>query len=119
MIHKEEKKYKSEKFGSQVLKDQLVDFDGHTIYQIYIAKQKRIIMVKNLHIIVDIETESNKIFLIYNDILTFQGLLLKDNNNINENFHIYPNAKKLITPKAQSSKDFNSKKLIQLIPKLI
>lgn len=48
LIYKKEQEQKSEKFVSQILKDQLIGFDSHIIYKVHIEEQKQVIRVKDL-----------------------------------------------------------------------
>lgn len=81
-IYKDEQELKSEKFILKILTDQLINFDGYTIYQRYFKEKKNIIRVKNLYIFKDIKIKVSIILLNYkNSKLSFQDLLLNNNDN--------------------------------------
>ena len=80
LIYKNEQELKSKKFVSQAMKDTLVGFDRHTIYQLHIEKQSCIIRTKNLQIFKDIKIKKNTVLLYYKKKSTFPGFLLDDND---------------------------------------
>lgn len=53
------------------MKGTLVEFDGYTIYWIYIEEQNRIIRAKNLQIFKDIKIKKDIILPYYEKKLTF------------------------------------------------
>ena len=81
LIHEEERELKSEKFVLQAMKGTLVGFDGHTIYQVYIEEQSRVIRAKDLQIFEDTESKKDTVLPYYGKEPTFQGFLLDDNDD--------------------------------------
>lgn len=73
---------KSKKWALKILKDVLVGYNRHTIYQIHIKDQNKVIQVKNLCIFKDYEIKASTKLLDYNeDKLMFQGFLSEGNND--------------------------------------
>lgn len=111
LIYKEERELKSEKFVPQALRDQLVGFNGHTIYCVYIKEQKQVIRVKDLRIFEDTEIKQHTVLLNYKDGKpAFQGFLLANNdeketsNTLNNSAITKPNIS-TDTGKPTASKD--------------
>lgn len=71
---------KSEKQAPRALKRVLVGYNGHTIYQIYLKDQKKVIMIKNLHIFEDHRMNVSTELLNYDNKLTFQEFSSEDND---------------------------------------
>lgn len=72
---------KSEKQISKALKKVLVGYDGHTIYQVQIKNQKKVIRVKDLCIFKDYKIKTSiKLPDYNNDKPTFQGFFSKNND---------------------------------------
>ena len=81
LLHKEERLMKSEKWAPQALKKILVGYNGHTIYRVYIREQQKVIWVKDLWIFKNYKAKKSIKLTDYSDNMpTFQGFLLKDNN---------------------------------------
>ena len=82
LLHEEERSMKSEKWALRALKGILVGYDGHTIYKVHIREQKKIIQVKDLQIFEDYKAKKSTKLLEYSDNMpTFQGFLLEDNDD--------------------------------------
>ncbi|MCJ1346413.1 hypothetical protein MMC31_004629, partial [Peltigera leucophlebia] len=72
----------SEKWAPKALKGTLVGYDGHTIYQVYLKDQMKVIWVKDLCIFQDYESKFSTELPDYSEgTPTFQGFLLADNND--------------------------------------
>lgn len=81
-LHKEEWTLKSEKWVPRALKGTLVGYNGHTIYQVYLKNQKKVIWVKDLCIFEDYENKlSNKLPDYSEDTPTFQDFFLVDDDD--------------------------------------
>ena len=59
-----------------------MDYNSYMIYEIYFSNQKKIILVKNLHIFENyVGKNSHKLFYYSENLLTLQDFLLAKNNN--------------------------------------
>lgn len=81
-LHKEEQMLKSEKWAPKALKEILLGYNGHTIYQIYPKDQKKVIQVKDLHIFQDYASKGSTALPDYRKKNpTIQCFLLVDNDD--------------------------------------
>ena len=78
ILHEEEQSKKSEKWVLQALKRNLVRYDGHIIYKVFIKSQNKVIRVKDLQIFEYYDTKMSTDLLEYTDTLTFQGFFAED-----------------------------------------
>ncbi|MCJ1344508.1 hypothetical protein MMC31_002711, partial [Peltigera leucophlebia] len=79
-LHQEERALKSKKWAPRALKVIFVDYDGHTIYRVFIRYQiiqNKVIRVKYLQILEDYETKASTNLPDYNSTPTFQGFLIE------------------------------------------
>lgn len=80
LIHEEKRTRKLEKWAPWALLGQLVGYDGHTIYRVFIKEQNKVIRVKDLCIYKDHNTKSATNLPHFENTLTFQGFRLEDDN---------------------------------------
>lgn len=82
-LHEEKRALKSKKWKPRALQGILVEYDGHTIYRVYIREQNKVIRIKDLRIFEDFETKVDTNLPDYQYTPTFQGFSLKGNNKDN------------------------------------
>lgn len=70
-LHEEERSRKFEKWAPRALKEILVEYNGHTIYRVFIKSQNKVIQVKELQIFKDYETKTSTNLPDYKDTPTF------------------------------------------------
>ena len=77
-LYKEEQSLKSAKWEARALKDKLVSFDGHTIYNVYIKDQNKVIRVKDLRIYEDFTSKAITSLPDFEGKPTFDGIQIPD-----------------------------------------
>ena len=92
-----------------MLRRVLVDYDGHTIYQVYIKDKKKVIKAKDICIFKDYKI---KIFIglpDYNDKLIFQSFLSKNNDKRSKELsNTYTKRQKIISTKRKQISEIDA-----------
>ncbi len=77
-LHEEERSLKSAKWEVRALRGKLVEFNGHTIYQVHIQDQNKVIWVKDLQIYENITSKATTALPDFEDIPTFDAMQIPD-----------------------------------------
>lgn len=79
-ILKEKHTFKSKNWKARATHGILVEYDGHSIYQLYVESQNKIIQVKNLQVFEDSKAKASTTLLNYKNAPTFQDFFLVNDN---------------------------------------